>query len=177
MHSSLKYLSILASTAASVPFSSLEKRNVCDWKDAEPILYHQYENDVCPPHLQMKLPERVCPTEKQHTSFFGGNACAGYCEVRTNYFYGRESIFLANPYCHGFGQKGATCSISDTETTTAAINFNIPVAIKFADALTAGISGGYTKTWSQAIAQTRSITLSEGECGYWTFLPIIKETW
>ena len=176
MHSSLKYLSILTSIALAGPLTILDKRNVCDWKDAEPVLYKEYGSDSCPPKYTMKE-DGSCPTQKQHPSFWGGNSCAGYCEVRTSYRYGRESIFLANPYCHGYGQKGASCTITDTKTTTAAVTFSVPATVKFTDALSVGITGGYTQTWSQAFAQAKSITLSEGECGYWTFLPIIKDTW
>ena len=176
MHSSLKYLSILAATALSKPLTLLDKRNVCDWQDAEPVLYQDYYEDSCPPKYKMH-DDGSCATQRQHPSFWGGNSCAGYCEVKTTYRYGRESIFLANPYCHGYGEKGASCTITDTQTTTAALNFNVPVTVKFTDALSTGITGGWTQTWSQATAQAKSITLSKDECGYWTFLPIIKDTW
>ena len=176
MHSGLKHLFLFVTAVASSPFQIFDKRNACDWKDAEPVLYHEYGTDACPPRVALNE-DGSCPVRSYKPGLFQPSGCAGFCENRTTYSYGRESIFLANPYCHGYGQKAATCSISETQTTTASLSFSVPATVKFTDTLSAGVSGGYTRTWSHAIAQTKSISLGEGECGYWTFLPIVKETW
>ncbi len=109
----------------------------------------------------------------QRLSFFGGPVCASYCEIRTNYFYGRESIFLANPYCHG----PLTCTITDAETTQVSFSLNIPMSVKLWDIFSAGLTGGFTKQWNDAHAEAKSINLNEGRCGYFTFLPILKGSW
>lgn len=60
------------------------KRNPCDGKDAEPILYHDYKNDVCPPPMGFEAPG-VCRMEKQSNDGwnwnpFRGFHCGGFCE-------------------------------------------------------------------------------------------------
>ena len=177
MYLSLKSLFLLVTAVALSISQSFDKRNACDWIDAEPLLYHEYGTDACPPIVALNK-DGSCPVRSyRERGLFHSTGCAGFCEIRTTYYYGRESIFLANPYCHGYGEKAATCSISETQTTTASLSFNVPVSVKYTDALSFGITGGYSQTWSQAIAQSKSISLSQGECGYWTFLPIVKETW
>lgn len=148
----------------------LKKRNACDWQGVEPILYHKYGTDDCPPKLKVDG-RGNCPVE--YHKFDDEQTCVGFCEQTTEYKYGRESIFLANPYCHG----PMSCSISDTVTVATGHTFSSSLNIKFNDVLSGGISGGETITNSFAHAQTKSISLKEGECGYFTFLPIIKKTW
>ncbi|KAL8787177.1 MAG: hypothetical protein Q9213_002393 [Squamulea squamosa] len=46
MRPRLVYLAILVPPVVSSPLQSIDKRNVCDWKDAEPVLYQKYRNDT-----------------------------------------------------------------------------------------------------------------------------------
>lgn len=162
---------VLIASVNAIP-AQLAKRNPCDWKDAEPILYHKYDNTACPPKF---TPDGNgnCPIKPVDAGFNKGYNCGAFCEKSTEYKYGRESIFLANPYCHG----PMTCSISDTKTTTVANSVNFNVSPKLTDLFTAGISGGRTYTSGVAHAETKSVALKQGECGYFTFIPIMKTTW
>jgi hypothetical protein len=55
-------------------------------------------------------------------------ACAGYCEVRNYYFYGKEVHFTPMTTC----QQGKTCSIdqSYTATITETFSFNLGLSLK-----------------------------------------------
>lgn len=55
-------------------------------------------------------------------------ACAGYCEVRNYYFYGREVPFNPIASC----QEGITCEVtkSYTATVTQTFTFNVGVGLK-----------------------------------------------
>lgn len=82
-------------------------------------------------------------------------------------------MFLANPYCHG----PMTCGITDTQTTAWAFAISFPLSNKFTADFTAGVSGGITYTSTTARAVTKSVVLKEKECGYFTWIPILKESW
>ena len=93
-----------------------------------------------------------------------------------------------NAYCHG----PMTCSISETVhigrkwKLKAPTNFNIGV-LKSGVCIVASreivadrfkSTGGYNgDTAGLTKSQSRKINLEEGQCGYFTFLPIDKEVW
>ncbi|KAI1074066.1 hypothetical protein F5B20DRAFT_565097 [Whalleya microplaca] len=152
--------------SSSLP-TSVSKRNVCDGKNAEPILYHEYGNKQCPPHWHFAKDGHCELPATKIGGFFGHKVCQSYCEVRTSYHYGQEVIFVSNPYCHG----PMTCSISESASTSWSYTFKAP---KVVDILTKGITGGISYSNSHAKAQSKSVNLMDGECGYFTFLPILK---
>lgn len=69
-----------------------------------------------------------------------------------------------------------TCTITATDTTSVAGAFNINPSIKL-EVFSAGVTGTYTKTWTNAVAQAKQVKLENGECGYFSFIPIIKSIW
>lgn len=53
---------VLVPIVAANPFTnSIYKRNVCDWKNAEPILYRDYNNADCPPPITLDSETGNCP--------------------------------------------------------------------------------------------------------------------
>ena len=168
--SSLLTAAILSVSANALP-SQLAKRDPCDWKNAEPILYHEYNSEACPPRLVVDR-HGDCPmklTERKPGTFI----CAGFCQESTENYYGRETIFLANPYCHG----PMTCAIQETKTVQVQYSFSSSIGLKVKEVFNLGISGGVSETTSTARAQTKSVSLKEGQCGYFTFIPIFKSSW
>ena len=167
----LTSMSLLAqlTTVSSFPSSKLEKRNVCDWVDAEPVLYKQYYDTDCPPAKQLQ-PDGSC--EVHPTDHFDAGSCENYCQIRTNYFYGQEQPF-PNSYCHG----PLTCTITQTATTTYNWNINIPISVRLKDIFSIGITGGIGSSVAVAVARSTSVKLDPNSCGYFTFLPIIHESW
>lgn len=142
----------------------IASRNPCDGVNASPVLYHQYDNTNCPPRYSLK-PDGTCPYMNHIV-----NDCAAFCEIRTYFQYGTEQPF-ANTYCHG----PFTCTI--TSTHTRSVTWSTNVTPKFLDGLKVGISGGYSTNTADATARAFSVKLEEGDCGYFTFIPIVKSTW
>jgi hypothetical protein len=71
------------------PPPHMEKRNPCDGVDGEPILYHDYKNDVCPPPLGFMSPG-VCRMKKYPNDGlwwypFKGFHCGGFCEENVSF--------------------------------------------------------------------------------------------
>ncbi|KAI9844347.1 MAG: hypothetical protein M1837_005651 [Sclerophora amabilis] len=95
--------------------------------------------------------------------------CAAFCQVRTNFQYGKEQIFPKS-YCRG----PATCTISENNTTT--VSWTGKAQSKFVKALEVGVSGGYSTQTANATASASSVKLESGQCGYFAFVPITKST-
>jgi hypothetical protein len=159
----------LRATRISSELERLDRRNVCDGIHAEPVLYTDYFTDQCPPKY------------KQSTDSFGKatcapninwqkNGCAAFCEIRTNFAYTTEQPF-ANTYCHG----PFTCKVQ--KTNTRAVAWNFPVNAKFLEGLKVGVTGGYRTTTTTAIARSFQVKLDIGQCGYFTFVPVRRESW
>ena len=168
--SSLLTAAILSVSAHALP-SQLAKRNPCNWKNAELVLYHRYDSEECRPRRVIYV-NGDCPMEKTEIEP-GTFICAGFCQESTEYYYGRETIFLANPYCHG----PMSCAIQETKTVQVQYSFSSSISIKYSEVFNLGISGGVSKTTSTARAQTKTVSLEEGQCGYFTFIPIFKLSW
>ncbi|KAH7084167.1 hypothetical protein FB567DRAFT_580786 [Paraphoma chrysanthemicola] len=163
-------------TEAIVSHSSLDiaKRNPCDGVNAEPVLYHDYKGDVCPPPFTFTSPGQ-CQMKryKPKGNIFQHLYCGGYCEENVRFFYGREVMFLASPYCHG----PMTCTITDTETTAWAFSISFPqFSAKLTEIFTAGITGSISSTTSTAKAIAKAVKLEQNECGYFTWIPILRES-
>jgi hypothetical protein len=98
----------------------LAKRDPCGY-EPEPILYHEYGTDACPPRFHLK-PNGQCEDDSD-ASFF----CASFCNIRTNFFYTLEQPFLASSYC--LGKMKCTISESVQQSwswkTKLNLNFNI----------------------------------------------------
>lgn len=69
-----------------------------------------------------------------------------------------------------------TCTItsSTTWTYTYTGNANLAVSIKV---LNIGASGGFSYADATTLLTSNAVTLKEKECGYFTFLPLLQETW
>lgn len=144
--------------------STLAKRNVCDGINATPILYHEYRGDVCPPKNVMDK-DGNCPGQDWYD-----NGCASYCQVRTTFTYRTEAP-IGNSYCHG----PFTCTITDTQTTTITKTVNLNLA--WTKGFNLGISGGFSYADAEAKARAYTVKLEDGQCGYFTIVPVFKDVW
>ncbi|KAH7364762.1 hypothetical protein BKA65DRAFT_473075 [Rhexocercosporidium sp. MPI-PUGE-AT-0058] len=104
-------------------------------------------------------------------------ACTAYCEIRVNYSYGQEV-----PY-GGSECAAKECKIakgtSSTVTTTWEINANIGIEVSkgaLLGAFNLGASYSFSTSASTSLDIERSEELEEGECGYWTWVPILVDT-
>ena len=127
-----------------------------------PILYKEYGADLCPPPNTMDS-HGDCPATFK-------NNCKAYCEVRTTFAYGVEQP-LDNPYCHG----PLTCTVGTNKAT--AYTWSGSVNPSWLDALGIGITGGYSSQTTTTDVRSTSVNLADGQCGYFTFLPILRDSW
>jgi hypothetical protein len=118
--SSSSNLATLTSTNITSTYD-LTKRDPCGY-DPQPILYHEYGTDSCPPPFRLK------PNGQCQDNTIGNLDCASFCNLRTNFFYTYEQPFLSNSYCLG----KMTCTISESEHQSWSwkvktnLNINIP---------------------------------------------------
>jgi hypothetical protein len=143
---------------------ALAKRDVCDGVNATPVLYTEYHDDSCPPRNVLNA-DGSCPGQDYYQ-----NECYSFCQIRTTFSY-RTEIPIANTYCHG----PFTCTVTDTVTKTVTKSAN--VNLKFVEAYGLGISGGFSYADAEARARAYSVKLDEGNCGYFTIVPVWKEVW
>ncbi|PLN85513.1 hypothetical protein BDW42DRAFT_160637 [Aspergillus taichungensis] len=148
--------------SASPVEHSLMRRDVCDGVNATPVLYHEYRGDKCKPKYTMNK-DGVC-----NHAHWPENKCAAYCQVRTNFFYGQERPF-PNTYCHG----PESCTITATHTVT--VGWSITISPQIQNAMKVGVSGGFSGSSGDAFARSYSVKLESGQCGYFTFVPVVKE--
>lgn len=160
--SSLSLLPLLVSAAPAG--HTLGRRDVCNGIGDTPELYHQYLSKACPPKYTMTS-KGVCK------DMWPWNSCTAFCQVRTSFTYGREQPF--NVACTG----PLTCTITTQDTTSYTLNLNGNLGYKFSEALNAGISGGFSVGTTHAFSQAHQIKLNDNECGYFTWVPVVKNVW
>lgn len=161
-------LFLLPLRAAAAPADHVVlRRNVCDGVDDMPVLYHEYRESVCPPKYTMDS-KGVC----DHTDF-RVNFCAAFCQVRTYFVHGKELPF-EDTYCRG----PCTCSVTNPTKT---ISWSVNVDSQFEKGLNDGITGGWQSSIIEDVGpgpgMSFSIELDDGQCGYFSFVPIVKTVW
>ncbi|CAJ2512214.1 Uu.00g052290.m01.CDS01 [Anthostomella pinea] len=97
------------------------------------------------------------------------DGCAAFCQVRTVYYYIQES-----PFARSSCQYPLNCEISESYTTST--GWSTSVSAKMGKAYKVGISGGYSYSQGQARGRNYKIELTSGQCGYFTFVGIMKGT-
>ncbi|KAI9888748.1 MAG: hypothetical protein M1814_006480 [Vezdaea aestivalis] len=140
----------------------LQRRDPCNGINASPELYKKYGSAECPPRNNFNA-DGSCGGIK------GANQCVSFCQVRTDFYYGREEPYLI-PRCHG----PFTCTLTETQTVTWSFSGGLKLDGKFLEALTAGVSGGLSYASAKSSARAYAIKLDENKCGYFTFIPIMK---
>jgi hypothetical protein len=164
-------LSVLSLTtfalAGPVETHAFSKRDPCDGVDATPVLYHKYGTDKCKPTFEVDKRGKCYENPNNHWPW---QSCQQFCQQETEFVYTQEKPF-ANAFCHG--PQTCTITSTDTRTVTGNLNFNA----KFVEAYGIGITGGFSVASASAFARAFSVKLEQGECGYFTFVPVIKKTW
>ena len=166
-HHALHILALLASTSliGATPLTTLQRlqrrANPCE-AGGTPILYKEYHGDLCPPKISMDG-NGNCPADFH-------KKCISYCEVRQEFTYDQEKP-VDNGYCHG----PLTCTVGSNKATT--YTYTGSINNKWLDALGFGITGGYSSAVATTDVRSTSVKLESGECGYFTFLPILHHSW
>ena len=88
----------------------------------------------------------------------------------TTFYYATE-VPYPNMYCHG----PLTCTLTESQTTT--VTWSTSLSPKFLDALKVGVTGTFSHATANSKARSFQIKLEQGQCGYFTFVPIAKSIW
>ncbi|CAN8099772.1 unnamed protein product [Discula destructiva] len=140
--------------------------NACDGTDGYmPILYHNYTGDDCPPPNNRL-------TDDGRQCYFGkygdiAHNCDAYCQLYTYFEYALEVPFPMS-YCN----YPLECSLS--ASYSASWTWGISFSTKVGKALKIGISGSYSQAYGTTTGRSWSFTPAEGQCGYFSFVPIKK---
>ncbi|KAH9219815.1 hypothetical protein DL95DRAFT_483015 [Leptodontidium sp. 2 PMI_412] len=103
--------------------------------------------------------------------------CTSYCEVRVNYSYGAE-VPYGGSECSAKECKLAM-GTSTSVTTTWEINASVGMEVSkgaLLGAFNLGATYSYSTSLSTSLSVERAEDLEEGECGYWTWVPIFIES-
>lgn len=147
----------------------LNKRDACDGTSgAWPILYHNYTNEDCTPIIPMSKNGQYCNFYSLPDQPY--RHCLAFCQQTTFFEYAQETPF-PNSYCNA----PMTCSLSLGKSTSW--NWGISFSPKIGKAIKVGISGSYGESYGTTSGHAWSFTPKEGQCGYFTFVPIKKTTW
>lgn len=153
------------STSASTGNGSLTKQDPCAGTGAMPTLYRDYLNDVCPPKNEVNS-HGICDNIEAE------NFCVAYCQQSTRFVYGQE--FPLGAWCEG------PCEISNLAKEMTWSFDDIDMWSTFEKAMNAGVSGGWQSTITANVGpEGLSIAspLDEGQCGYWSWVPIKRTVW
>ncbi|KAI1266117.1 hypothetical protein F5Y18DRAFT_426006 [Xylariaceae sp. FL1019] len=131
-------------------------------------LYDEYREDRCPP---------VNRYDPKHPGFCEGAdnfPCTSFCQVSTEFTYGQESPIIGT-YCEGARE----CWTTQQDIVRVKWPSKGLLEDQFSEALSTGVSGGF-HVW-KCVFSTREVGvynkhLEKDECGYFTFVPILKTT-
>ncbi|KAK5390211.1 hypothetical protein LTR20_003069 [Exophiala xenobiotica] len=158
-------LDVLPVVSASTNVNASANVNMCDWSVAAPSLYHEYYPDDCPPRYYLRS-NGECETEWAAVDLF---TCAGFCQIRTTFYYGQEQPYVRVPMCRG----EMTCTIAESVHQNYAWKAKVNGNFKYS-ALTVGITSGYSEKSGISQSYKFSKHLQKDECGYFTFIPFIR---
>ncbi|KAK8077648.1 hypothetical protein PG996_003818 [Apiospora saccharicola] len=137
--------------------------NPCDGVGAQPVFYHEYLGDACPPPFPLN-PDGSCSQWANYAY-----DCISYCQINTTFDWATESPFPRSE-CH----YPTECSISESSSTSWSWSFGF--SPKVGKAVKLGISGGYSQSYGTSQGRSWSFKPNHGECGYFTFVPARKTT-
>ncbi len=141
----------------------------------QPILYHNYENapqGLCGP------PKTALGLDDNNNIVCSGNYndhCYTYCEIYQYFQYDVKEPVLANPYCHGPLTYTVTDSMAFTDTYSD--SFNVGLGSDLTKVLSARVTGGFSYASAKTQLVAKSVALTNGQCGYMTFLPELHYSW
>jgi hypothetical protein len=145
----------------------LARRNPCDGLDYPQIaMYEDYTEPLCP-----------APKHLDHQGACDGfrdpqQDCSSFCQLTTTYVWARESPLFRSE-CH----YPMRCEPRETDSTEWFVDGYISGNAQFQKAIDAGITGGIGSSSGRAIGHSWSVTPAPGECGYFTWVPVVKRTW
>ncbi|CAJ2509114.1 Uu.00g141400.m01.CDS01 [Anthostomella pinea] len=146
---------------------AIAKRDACNGLGSSYEIGKTYSAADCPT-LQDFLPDGVCDYTKQAAK---DTQCSFFCQVSTTFEYMTEQP-IPNTYCRGPN----TCTIAHDRALTSGFNDAGRYPDAWMYAFAHGISGGYRVEFD-VTAGPGKFDIAEGECGYFTYVGVMKTTW
>ncbi|EFQ34746.1 hypothetical protein CGRA01v4_08169 [Colletotrichum graminicola] len=150
---------------------SSEETDPCANKDKPATLYKTYENNECPPkHKFLPLEKGMGfadTCEGWNTEDFRKHDCITFCQTSTRFEWAQEV-----PFPHSECHFPISCGLSEGDSVKSGWNMGGNVKVQFIKALKIGVTGGYSSDWSESEGRKFDVNLTEGQCGYFTFVPV-----
>ncbi|CAI0644814.1 unnamed protein product, partial [Colletotrichum noveboracense] len=149
----------------------LEKRSgdPCSSRDHHALkMYHQYFEADCKAKYHIQS-DGTCEGWSDIET-----KCGSFCQIHSEnnkwltlvcvgtYFEWAEE----RPFPH------SDCHAPVDESTS--VGWSVSVTPKVGKLFKAGLSGGWSESWSTAYGRTWTVKLDKGQCGYFTFVPVRK---
>lgn len=145
----------------------LARRNPCDGLDYPQItLYEDYSEPLC------RAPKHLDDQGACEGSGDPQQDCSSFCQLTTTYVWARESPFFRSE-CH----YPMRCELRETDSTEWSVDGYISGSPQFQKAIDAGVTGGIGSSSGRATGHSWSIKPAPDECGYFTWVPVVKRTW
>ncbi|KAL2060679.1 hypothetical protein VTL71DRAFT_9320 [Oculimacula yallundae] len=94
--------------------------------------------------------------------------CSVYCEVRVTYSYGEEQPY-SESQC-----RASECKVAMGTTKTITTTWGIDASL--VKAFSIGATYSYSTSVAYSLSTEQTVMLEPGECGYWTFVPVLVES-
>ncbi|KAK2024940.1 hypothetical protein LX32DRAFT_675716 [Colletotrichum zoysiae] len=139
-----------------------EKPNPCANKNEPATLYRTYLSNECPPK------RKFLPLEEGMEKYLF-ESCTAFCQQSTRFEWAQEV-----PFPHYECHFPISCGLSEGDSVTTGWNAGGNIKVQHIKALKVGITGGYHQSWSETESRKFDVDLTEGQCGYFTFVPVKK---
>ncbi|KAK6221739.1 hypothetical protein QIS74_04611 [Colletotrichum tabaci] len=158
----------------------LKTRNIndiipCVDKDKPATLYHTYSIMDCPPQNKFlsfsdgMMRFDTCEGWNKGTDKYKKDGCMSFCETDTTFEWAQEV-----PFPHSQCHYSVKCGMAETDLVNLGWNVGRNTTVNTLKALKDGISGGWDHSYGTAKGKKWDVDLMEGECGYFTFVPVKK---
>ncbi|KAK1988860.1 hypothetical protein LZ30DRAFT_683583 [Colletotrichum cereale] len=145
----------------------------CENKDRPAKLYEVYGVDECPPNYRFLPLEKgmgfADTCEEWNTYFYFLTQCTTFCQTTTRFEWAQEV-----PYPHSECHFPIQCGLSESDSTTTGWSGGLSTKVQPMKALKIGITGGWSYSYGDAEGKKFDVQLTEGQCGYFTFVPVKK---
>ncbi|KAK2060370.1 hypothetical protein LY76DRAFT_625243 [Colletotrichum caudatum] len=147
-----KFLRSAISSQVDEVTKTFDKPDPCKNKDEPATLYRTYLSNECPPHRKfLPLEEgmghaNTCEGWNKEKYLY--ESCTAFCQISTRFEWAQEV-----PFPHSECHFPISCGYKSTKI---------------------GITGGYTQSWSETEGRKFDVDLTEGQCGYFSFVPVQK---
>ncbi|GJC78514.1 hypothetical protein ColLi_01352 [Colletotrichum liriopes] len=122
------------------------------------------------PFKQGKMRFDTC--EGWNKNKYDDGGCTSFCETSTKFEWAQEV-----PFSHSECHYPIKCGMTETDSVNSGWTVGVGAKVQFWKALKIGVTGGWHHSWGTAKGKKWDVDLKEGECGYFTFVPVKKVVW